>query len=50
MSQQNLDDADVHASLQQVRGEAVPQRIHTLPANWGRRGSSIVFIRSSIMK
>jgi len=27
MSQQNLDDANVHASLQQVRGEAVPQRV-----------------------
>ena len=29
MSQQNLDDADVHASLQQVRGEAVPKRVRT---------------------
>jgi hypothetical protein len=25
MSQQNLDDANVHATLQQVRSEAVPQ-------------------------
>ncbi len=27
MSQQNLDDANVHASLQQVRGEAMPKRV-----------------------
>lgn len=27
MSQQNLDEANVHTSLQHVRGEAVPQRV-----------------------
>jgi len=27
MSQQNLDDSDVHAALQQVRGEAMPKRV-----------------------
>ena len=27
MSQQNLDDADVHALLQHVRGKAVPKRV-----------------------
>ncbi len=27
MSQQNLDDANVHASLKQVRGEAVAERV-----------------------
>jgi hypothetical protein len=26
MSQQHLDDSNVHASLQHVRGEAVPER------------------------
>ena len=29
MSQQNLDDANVHASLKQVRGEAVAERVRT---------------------
>ena len=27
MSEQDLDNADVHASLQHVRGEAVPERV-----------------------
>jgi len=27
MAQQNLDDSDVHASLQQVRGKAMPKRV-----------------------
>ena len=27
VSQQHLDDADVHALFQQVRGEAMPQRM-----------------------
>jgi hypothetical protein len=27
MSQQHLDDSNVHASLQHVRGEAVPERV-----------------------
>ena len=27
MSRQNMDDANVHASLEQVRGEAVAERV-----------------------
>jgi len=44
MSEQELDDADVHAALQHVRGEAMPQRIHTLPTNSVQRRSFIDFI------
>jgi len=29
MSEQDLDDADVHASLKQVRGKAVPKRVRS---------------------
>jgi len=28
MTEQHLDDADIGACLQQVRGEAVPERMH----------------------
>ena len=31
MAEQHLDDADVGAALQQMGGEAVPQRVHRHP-------------------
>jgi len=31
VAEQRLDDADVGAVLQQMRGEAVPQRVHGDP-------------------
>jgi hypothetical protein len=31
MSQQDLDNADVHATLEHVRGEAVPERVRPKP-------------------
>ena len=47
MAEQFLDGTDIVVGFQQVGGETVSQRIHTLPANSGRRGSFIDFIRSS---
>ena len=46
VAQQFLDFADVRAADQQVRGEAVPQRISTLLINSVVLESRIVFIRS----
>lgn len=41
MSQQLLDSTNVFTFFQEMGGKTVPQRIHTLPANWGRRELSI---------
>ena len=40
MAQQHLNDADVGAALQQMRGEAVPQRMHRDPLGQARRSAS----------
>ena len=39
MAQEHLNDAEVGASLQQMRGEAVPQRVHRRVLGQAGRGA-----------
>jgi hypothetical protein len=48
VSQQRLDHNQIRPVFQEVGGETVTQRIHTLPANSGRRQFSTDFTPSLI--
>ena len=46
VTEQVLNGANIRARFEQVRRMRMPQRVHRLPANSGRRGSFIGITRS----